>query len=326
MGHNKSCPKDEFNWSSYRKGLRILSPAQENALSRGHLRPLLEYVLANPDVRLDIRPTKANIYFDGGSLLRLEGGSRSQFRGVFDLGYAGGKGLISHELSDSSAAEKVVEGFEASRKAMRQWREAGKGRTERRYEQHIARANDGKDTAATGDYVIVDIEYSYARRCFDFAALPKCGLPRPRLMLGELKCLAGALNGTSGLRDHGVDFGEFLLAEGGRHVDTSKSELSEMVKQKQRLRLLAPDLPFEGFSTEQPEFLVMFADYNVRQRQLDTPLKRLREEIESRLGDVDLLKFADFQDTDDGSTTLMRLRSDKVMTSRQFDEYRRNTV
>lgn len=323
MGHNKSCSKDKFDWPSYKKGLRRLAPAQEKALSSGHLRPLLDYVLDHPDVRLDIRPGKANLYFDGGNLLRLEGGTRSPLRGVFDRGYTGGKGLESYDLSDSTSVRSVIADLNNFRTAMMSWRETGKGRTERRYGQFIARANRGRSLGDTGEFIIFDIEYSYARRCFDFLAFDRSGLPEPRLMLGELKCLAGALNGTSGLRDHGVDFGDFLLAENGRHIGIARAELAEMVKQKQRLGLIDHDLDFVGFANERPEFLVMFADYKVRQKQLDTPLSRLREEVTRRLGDTTLLRFADFPTTDDGSTPLMRLTRGDVMTSEGFDEYRR---
>ena len=88
----------------------------------------------------------------------------------------------------------------------------------------------------TGDFVIVDIEYCYARRSFDLVGFDSAGLPQPRLMYCELKCSGAALNGTSGLRDHGIDFGEFLGAEDGRHVESSKRELAAMVQQKVQAR------------------------------------------------------------------------------------------
>ena len=95
-----------------------------------------------------------------------------------------------------------------------------------------------------------------------------------------------------------------------------------MIRQKQRLGLLSADLGFEEFSDEQPEFLVMFADYDVCQNQLRTPLASLRAEIEQRLGSLELLKFADFPKVDDGNTELLRLRRKQVMDSNQFDAYR----
>ena len=62
MATNKSCRKDEFDWSSYKKAPRKLAPPVEAALLQGHLRPILEYVHSQSEVRLDIRPGKANLY------------------------------------------------------------------------------------------------------------------------------------------------------------------------------------------------------------------------------------------------------------------------
>lgn len=326
MGHNKSCPKADFRWSDYRKALRKLSPAQETALSAGVLRPLLDYVHEHPDVRFDIRPGKANLYFDGGSLLRLEGAAATRFRGVFDLGYVGESGLIKYDMTTADGVKKVVDDFETRREQMYEHRHAGNGRDERRYSQHIARANDARSAEYDGDFAIYDIEYSYARRCFDFLLFDRRELPEPRLIFGELKCRPGALNGSAGLREHGIDFGEYLVAESGRHVDISRLELADMIRQKQRLELVDPLMPFAGFSSAPPLFMLIFADYDVRKRQLETPLERLRDEVAKRLGDTSLLRFADFPAADDGVTDLLRLRPEHVMTSDQFDAHRARTA
>ncbi len=75
-----------------------------------------------------------------------------------------------------------------------------------------------------------------------------------------------------------------------------------MVRQKVDLGLLSADLGFEEFAPEPPEFLILFADYDVCQAQLTSPLTRMRAEIEQRLGGLELLKFADLPVVDDGST------------------------
>lgn len=141
-------------------------------------------------------------------------------------------------------------------------------------------------------------------------------------MFVELKCQGGALNGKSGLRDHAVDFGEFFCAEGGRHVELSLTELSAMVRQKVDLGLISADLGFEGFSSDPPGFLVLFADYDVCQAQLTTPLECMRAEISQRLGSLDLLRFADLHEVDERRLDLLRLERNSVMDSRTFDAYR----
>lgn len=322
MATNKSCQKTEFDWGIYKKELRRLTPAQEEGLLHGHLRPLLDYVLAEPEVRFDIRPDAANIYYDGGSLLQLRNGARLPFRAVFSRGYVGEKGHHVDVLNDLAETVRQVEGFDERRRQM--WEHGGEGykRAERRIQQFIARANDARSLHATGDYVVIDIEYANARRKFDLVLFERNELPRPRLIYAELKCRSGALNGKASLQQHGIDFGEFLCAQDGYHVELSKREYAGVIEQKQRLGLLAADLGFEEFSAEPPRFLVIFADYDVCQAGLRTPLERLRGEIEKRLGGLDLLRFADLPTVDDGTGPLLRLSREQIMDSAQFDAYR----
>lgn len=323
MTTNKSCDKADFDWGIYDKALRRLTPAQETALLGGHLRPLLDYVLAKPEVRFDIRPGAANIYYDGGSLMQLKNGTHLPFKGTFSRGYVGEKGHDVSVLDDLAAVEREVEGFAQRRRHMREHDGEGYKRAERRIQQFIARANGASSLADAGDYVVIDIEYDYARRKFDLVLLDRSELPRPRLIYGELKCRSGALNGKAGLQQHGIDFGDFLCPEDGRHVELSKHEYAGVIAQKQRLGLLSADLDFEDFSAEPPHFLVLFADYDVCQAELRTPLARMRAEIEKRLGSVDLLRFADFPEfDDDGDGPQLRLRREQVMDSEQFDACR----
>lgn len=325
MATNKTCDKADFDWASYTKAPRRLTPAQMEALSEGQLRPILDYALDHPEVRFDIRPNSANLYFDGGSLLQLEGGARSPFRGIYNLGYVGEKGMHVSELGDATKVRELVDSFDQRREEMWRHRHSGRGRDERRNQQLIARANDGRSLTDVSDFVVVDIEYANARRVFDLVGFDPAGLPRPWLTYVELKCQGGALNGKSGLRDHAIDFSEFFCADGGRHVELALRELSDMVRQKVDLGLISADLGFESFAQDRPRFLVLFADYDVCQAQLTTPLERIRDEFGERLGGLDLLRFADLPVVDEGRLDLLRLRRDQLMDSRTFDGYRERT-
>ena len=323
MATNKSCDRGEFDWGIYKKALRRLTPAQEEALGGGRLRPLLDYVLAEPEVRFDIRPNAANIYYDGGSLLQLKNGTRRPFTGTFSRGYIGEKGYDESLLDCLAASEFEVRGFEKRRRQMREHDGEGYKRAERRIQQFIARANGGQSLAEAADFIVIDIEYANARRKFDLVLFDCSQLPRPRLIFCELKCRSGALKGIAGLQRHGADFGDFLRAGGGRHVELCKREYAGVIGQKQRLGLLSADLGFEEFSDEQPQFLVLFADYDVCRNELRTPLAGLRAEVEQRLGNLELLKFAHFPKVDHGSKELLRLRREQVMDSSEFDVYRK---
>jgi hypothetical protein len=317
---NKSCNKADFDWTRYKKAPRRLTAVQLEALKTGHLRPLLDYVLAHPEVRFDIRPSGANIYYDGGSLLQLEGGLRTPLRGIFNLGYVGEHGEHVSELVDAAGVKGLLERFPERREQMWRHRHAGHGRDERRNQQLIARANDGR--APDAALVAVDIEYANARRIFDLVCFDRAELPCPRLVLVELKCRGAALNGKSGLQEHAIDFCEFLRAEGGRHVELALGELSTMVHQKVHLGLLPADLGFEAFAAEPPEFLVLFADYDACRPQLTTPLRQLRREIDDRLDGTGHLRFADLGDVETDHPERLRLHRDRLMDAHAFEAHR----
>jgi hypothetical protein len=286
--NNRSCDKKDFNWSVYHKPKRILSGSQELALSEGLLRPLLDYVLSHPEVRLDIRHHKANLYYRGGNLLRLA--SEGVLHGVrhfgeFDLNYSVPKGakrlagnvhtLALNTRADVDACVSELDRFKEQ--MLTWWADYPKG--ERTYEQYIASANESYDPNLPPEYLVIDLEYQYARRRFDLVAMKRnpttsdpIGFQEPQLSLWELKCDQRALSGKAGLLDHAVDYRQFVLAEPDVHVRRAQDEYAKVVLQKQRLGLF-PDCGFTKFSPGTPEFLLLFADYAVGQRALDRPLE-----------------------------------------------------
>jgi hypothetical protein len=326
---NKSCPKDDFCWENYQKASRKLTKAQREAFLHGHLRPLLDYALDDPEVRLEIRPGKANLYFEGGTLVRLEGGTTSPFGGVFDEPYnnatrGGEQKPCPTLLTTSSQVEELVAAFPARRQQMRRHEGDGTGRMELRLEQFISRANDA---AAEAEFVVVDAEYSYGRCRPDLVLFARAELPQPRLILAELKCDARALCDDAGLGQHAHDFVAPLNAGGGSHLQTMKNELSRLVDQKKELGPVPRNVPFASFSAESPLFLVVFADLRVKGqvcgRIFDRALAELRAEMLAGPSSLDLLRFADFPDVSDrGAGDLLRFRRAAMMTAAQFDDYR----
>ena len=325
MATNKSCPKDQFGWSKYRKARRRLSEPQMQALREGHLRPLLDYALAHREVRLDIRPGRANIYFGGGSLLRLQGRDREHFEEIFDSRYIGGGGAKSSPLKDAEDVARLVAALPERQAGMQAHDTAGHRHEELRCEQSIARANDARTLAEAGGFVVFDVEYGYARIRFDFVFFDMRELPRPRLLLAELKCSQGALGGTCGLKDHGTDFVALLRAGGGEHIERIRGELGEVIEQKKRLGLLAADLPFEGFSPEPPRFFIVFAGYDAREPSLSHYVVPLLEAVGQHPSQLDLLRFVQLPRADDPAADL-RLYRERVLDVEAFEAYRQTAV
>jgi hypothetical protein len=333
--NNRSCRKEHFDWSIYHKPKRILTDDQELTLTNGTMRPLLDYVLSQPDVRFDIRHHKANLYFRGGNLLRIAfekspSGGIHHF-GEFDLNYSvrdsslrRANNIVRVSLDTEDEVKNCAAELERFRGHMLGWW-ADHPKGERTYEQYIAAANEHLDRQAPPEYLVVDIEYQYARRRFDLVALRRnpteadpVGFLKPHLSLWELKCDKRALSGTSGLIDHADDYSRFVRAENGEHANRAKTEYAAMVKQKQRLRLL-PQFDLEEFSAKRPEFLLLFADYEVREPGLTQPLASFLGCLEKD-GLLDSAGFADIPRT--GERFEEDLTVGPPMSTKAFLDYR----
>lgn len=327
MAINKSCPKG--GWETYRKRPRRLSVAQVEALLRGHMQPLLQYAQSHAEVRFEIRDGKANLYYEGGTLVRLEGGTRSPFKGVFDERYnnatrGGEQGPCPTLLATRSQVEELVAALPARQQQMRRHEGDGTGRMELRLEHFIGHANEA---GSTGEFFVVDIEYSYGRCRPDLVVVERGELPCPRLILAELKCAGQALCGRAGLGQHAHDFAALVRRGDGSNLRGIKEDLAGLLKQKKELGLVPRSLAFDGFSDEVPLFLVVFARYDVRRQprggSLDRALAELSSEMSSAFGGVDLARFVDFPDvSDSGEGELLRFRRAGLMTWAEFEAYR----
>lgn len=335
MTNNRSCDKKDFDWSIYRKPKRILSDDQELALTEGTMRPLLDYALSQPDVRFDIRHHKANLYFRGGNLLRIAfeksaSGGINHF-GEFDLNYSIPKGAARLKPSirrveldtEADVAACLIELDRFKDLMLNWWEDYPKG--ERTYEQYIASANEYFEPAMPPEYMVIDIEYQYARRRFDLVAMRRnptntdpVGFRTPLLSLWELKCDKRALAGKSGLFDHAVDYRDFVLKQEGAHAGRAQDEYMMMVQQKVRLELL-PDCGFAAFAPARPEYLLLFADYDVHQPTLDRPLAAFLDCLEAAGLSRDV-KFADIQRT--GERFQEDLTVHTPMSAVEFGRYR----
>ena len=322
MTNNKSCQKDNFGWATYQKAARRLSGAQMDALQSGLLRPLLDFARDDPEVRFEVRPAAANLYYRGGSLVKLQGRAPDGLKSVFDMRYVDGLQPESRPLWTGGDVKQLAGSLPERKQQMRVHGDISTGHKELRLEQRIVSANDGRRLSEMGEFVVFDMEYSYARRRFDFVALETSELPRPRLIFAELKCDCGALGGPAGLMRHGRDFRTLVVGEGSSHLDRIRAELAGLIGQKKDLRLLAPDLPFEGFSALPPIFLVVLASLKVEEPRLEKPIAALREELAGEPSLLDRARFVDLGDADEADADL-RLRRDTLKGFAAFDVYRR---
>jgi hypothetical protein len=201
-------------------------------------------------------------------------------------------------------------------------------RSERDYLQVIADANGGDDLYAS-EYVVVDLEYTYGKRRYDLVALRRYegvtgpgGFAHPALTFIDVRCPGQALGGTNGLDAVGADLAEFAKALGGSHLARSAAELAELVAQKVRLGLLPADLEVRSLGDSLPELLVLFADFDVADREHDAAIISLHEKLTARHYPTDLLHFAHMPHVGASAADAPLLGEGDAMTYRQFKEYR----
>lgn len=325
----KSNTKREFDWRSYTKPVRLLSEDQETALSVGVLSPLLSLARDRADARLEIRARQAALYCRGTLVLRVRG-AESPFVGEIDgnvrLPRAERSNTEQIETWPLSSADEVaaVLAEVVSLCDLTATFADGTELPERGVLHSFAEANSAGD----GDLVVIDTEYQYGKRRFDFVAMKRAegvagpgGFTTPRLVVGQLKSAPRPLGGTSGLSVYAADFAEFARALGGTHLAKAKDELGELFAQKQRLGLVPADIPFRHLTEDDPEYLVVLAGFSAADEGLDPPLIEMHEKIVTRHYRPELLRLADVGDP--RSATALRLSAADLMTYREFKGYRK---
>jgi hypothetical protein len=125
---------------------------------------------------------------------------------------------------------------------------------EREYQQLVVRENNYSSIANSTDFFIIDIEYdNRANARFDLVAMEWPSDPsnrrlqngfKPKLVIFEMKYGDGALNGSSGMLKHRIDFDAFTSDPAV--VSAFKDEMLKILEQKRALRLIPPLQKIEG--------------------------------------------------------------------------------
>ena len=106
--------KNEVNLDTYKKKPRRLTNKMLNALEPGGvLNPLLAAVAQGDRLRLEIRDHRFNIYYSGGSLLRVAG-SKSGWEMHFDENYFKGDKWYFSWVKFEASNNKEINEFKIS--------------------------------------------------------------------------------------------------------------------------------------------------------------------------------------------------------------------
>lgn len=251
----------------------------------GLLHPFLEQVKSNETLMLSVRDKYINIYYRGGNLLRLTFKSNHKYEASFDWRYnKSGISLVKPPtiINEPQDVEAWVTAFPVLRNTM-DFYFSKKPKTEREYQQLIARENNYSPISNETEYFITDIEFadsSLGARsdmlAVQWPASERKNGSQCRPVFIELKYGDEALKGNAGILKHLQDFVS-CISDRDRYqflLNTIESQF----KQLDQLELLKYKRPvkFSGVELNResnPEVIFVLANHNPRSYMLADILK-----------------------------------------------------
>ncbi len=234
---------------------RGLSEQFMGDLKEGMLGPLLERVHLDTTLDLQIRENYINIYYRGGSLLKVTASKTGIASYLFEFNQkydkSGNLVLPSSTVVDCDSCKAWVGRFPEIKDTMDLW--FGKHpKNERALQQTVVWENNDSPWAGGTDYFILDIEYDSrkgrseagAGGRFDLIALrwesdgsarKLKGRVRPRLAVIEMKSGDGALKGKAGMLKHWKDFQALSRPP---NLENFQEEMLNVFQQKCDLKLI----------------------------------------------------------------------------------------
>jgi hypothetical protein len=234
---------------------------------------------------LAIRGTSINVYYRGGSILRLE---QDEHRYVpqFDANYAKGEPLPSlpSVISTPEQCEAWINALPALKEIMNTFLSVH-AKSEREFQQLVAWENNRSPIANSTEYFITDIEYADVRQNarLDMLALKwlshhrKDGSKCTPVFI-EMKYGIGAYDGDAGIRKH-IDDLESILDDPEK-VHHLNRTIADQFNQLSALGLISfnRSKEFETVSVSgRPEVVFLLANHNPRSRRLLNIIEAIEE-------------------------------------------------
>lgn len=270
--------------------------------ANGMLHPILERVKRDQTLLLSIRGDYINIYYRGGNVLRVEK-SGDGYRSFFDPKYnknAESSLDLPRQIYHQDHARKWVESLQ-SLKLMMDYFFSRIRKSEREFQQLVARENNDSPVSNETEYFIADIECSDSdlKAKFDMLAVKWLANQRKngsncKAALIEMKYGENALDGKSGVMKHIRDMAAIIKDE-ERYCELL-SVMEAKFDQLDQLELLKFHHCTNGTKVKldlnaRPEVIFILANHNPRSTKLKTLLLRGAKEIESLSQDFDLKFF-----------------------------------
>ncbi len=221
-----------------------------NRLMNGDLKPLLDYIKSDNDLRLEVRQKgDAFVYYRKGKALEIGGLKVDEKYGD----------VPSIELAVSNPSEY----FRLIKESIDNWLKSKKERAEFDTQQHIAQRNKDR----RGKYIILDMEYAFEQNLIEKkkrekrAVFDLLGIERETgtITFFEVKKGMGATKGKSGIEEHINDFKTYLFGENAKLFRRNLiNDIKNIVEDKTKLGILKNfDLP-DNLEQHDPELVFVF--------------------------------------------------------------------
>jgi hypothetical protein len=295
---------------------RGLSPRfMEDLKEGGVLHPLLRRVRWDATLDLEIRENYLNVYYRGGSLVKVAPVLRGagKYTLTFNTNYLSKAKSASADLKESTVAsatdtKKWIEYIPVLKDTMDLWFGAHP-KDERALQQMVVWENNDSSWANSTDYFIVDIEYDSRKGNadqggrFDLVALrwesdatsrKLRGKKRPKLVVIEMKAGDGALKGKAGLQDHISVLLEFAASKPRKAMFVR--EMLGVFAQKRELNLIRGLSRNKNVVAQENVdtnigFMLLLAGHDPASKKLSRELRTLQTELPIMFSTANFMGF-----------------------------------
>ena len=247
---------------SREKGKHVMRKLNDRFLAdltdEGILSRIRDLVKFDTSLCLEIRNDCINIYYRGGSMMRIRAEeSTDNYLVEFDENYFRYKERsLLQKLPRRVGTDGEIKSWLTSVPHLKAAMDSFLGKhpkEEREFQQVILRDNNFGSIARSTDYYICDIEYQSQNGRFDMIAVQWPSNPSERkeianrrLAFIEVKHGDGALEGTAGVRKHIEDVNAFASIP--ENLNQIKKEMIDIFNQKMYLDLIDCGRNLKGFS------------------------------------------------------------------------------
>lgn len=286
---------------------KMISESFVYDLKEGCLCKILKYVKADSTLQFEIRKNYINIYYRGGSLIKIKEISENLYNAYFDKNYItsnDSEGVIIQCIEDIDSIEKtrkLIEFIPKIKQQMDFWMKLKKpDGGEREYKHIVAKENNSGNVGKYSDYFICDIEYTGHLNKeedykFDMIGVKWPANSKSRENNDSLSlCIIGMKHNEYedfNITNYSSKIYEFIICE--EKLNRLKEDIKEIYNIKSQLGLIYPYNNVNIDFGSNIEILFIFANQNPKHSKLNKDMEKFRKTtVYKNLGNIAEIKIA----------------------------------